>query len=135
MINEFLADEPVGPGAPLFDVALIGRLLQEAARDGRSVSYSELLLALGYRFSRPKMRSLCKVLDEIDRCGAERGEPELAVLVVRESDRLPGQGWWTGRRDYQGNWDGAEAREYIRTVQAHTFAHWSLAKRRRERDT
>jgi hypothetical protein len=130
VINEFLSDEPVGAGAALFDVALIARLLQDAAREGRSVSYSEMLMALGYRFTRPKMRSLCKVLDEIDRRGAARGEPELAVLVVRESDRLPGQGWWTGRRDYAGAWEGAEARAYIAQVQARTFAHWSLAKRR-----
>ena len=26
----------------------------------------------------------------------QRGEPELAVLVVRQSDGLPGQGWWVG---------------------------------------
>ena len=30
----------------------------------------------------------------IDREAETRGEPELAVLVVRASDGLPGQGWW-----------------------------------------
>ena len=44
-------------------------------------------------------RLLERVLAEVDRLCAIDGEPDLAVLVVRESDRLPGQGWWVGRRD------------------------------------
>ena len=55
------------------------------------------------------MRAVCKTLDEVDKRAAARGEPELAVLVVRESDGLPGQGWWTGRTDYTGLWTGPEA--------------------------
>lgn len=124
MENEFLDDEPAHPGA-IADVALIGRLLAEAAGDGRVVSYSELLMRLGFRFTRPKMRAICKTLDEVDRQGAARGEPALACLVVRESDRLPGQGWWTGRSDYAGKWEGAEARAYLSAIQARAFAHWS----------
>ncbi|MBP7136474.1 MAG: ribose-phosphate pyrophosphokinase [Sphingomonadaceae bacterium] len=108
----------------MFDVALVERLLQDAARNGKAVSYSELLLELGYRFSRPKMRALCKVLDEIDRRCAARGEPELAALVVREGDGLPGQGWWIGRRDYAGAWTGPEARAFLSGVQDKTFSFW-----------
>src|SRR3546814_3609530 len=59
------------------------------------VSYSELLGDLGFRFTRPKMRAVCKTLAEVDRLCAAGGQPDLAVLVVRESDRLPGQGWWS----------------------------------------
>ena len=44
------------------------------------------------------MRQLCKVLGIFDEDAAARGEPELAVLVVRQSDGLPGQGWWVERR-------------------------------------
>ncbi|WP_246611110.1 ribose-phosphate pyrophosphokinase [Aquisediminimonas profunda] len=124
MFDEFFDEGPVNPGAPLFDVALVERLLQDAARNGKAVSYSELLLELGYRFSRPKMRALCKVLDEIDRRGAARGEPELAALVVREGDGLPGQGWWVGRRDYAGAWTGPEARAFLSQVQDKTFSFW-----------
>ena len=40
------------------------------------------------------MRQLCKTLGAVDEEAAARGEPELAVLVVRQSDGLPGQGWW-----------------------------------------
>ena len=49
-------------------------------------------------FTRPKMRALCKVLSVVDEEAEARGEPELAVLVVRQSDGLPGQGWWIERR-------------------------------------
>src|SRR3546814_20958874 len=76
------------------DAQRIRTILIAAARAGRSVSYSELLGDLGFRFTRPKMRAVCKTLEEVDRLSAAGGEPDLAVLVVRESDRLPGQGWW-----------------------------------------
>lgn len=124
MFDEFFDEDHLKPGAPLFDVALVERLLQDSARNGKAVSYSELLLELGYRFSRPKMRALCKVLDEIDRRGAARGEPELAALVVREGDGLPGQGWWVGRRDYAGAWTGPEAQAFLSEVQGKTFSFW-----------
>jgi hypothetical protein len=62
------------------------------------------------------------------RAAADRGEPELAVLVVRQSDGLPGQGWWVAggarSRGYEGPWEGREARRFIETVQAETFAWW-----------
>ena len=61
-----------------------------------SLTYSELLAQLGHGFSRPKMRALCKTLGAVDEEAEARGEPELAVLVVRQSDGLPGQGWWVG---------------------------------------
>ena len=72
--------------------------LVEAAKAGVALTYSELLERLGYHFSRPKMRQLCVVLGDVDRDAEARGEPELAVLVVRQSDGLPGQGWWVGGR-------------------------------------
>ena len=87
-----------------------------------------MLERLGYAFSRPKMRQLCKMLDRVDRDAQERGEPELAVLVVRQSDGLPGQGWFVagGARDhgYQGPWEGPEAARFIGEVQSKTFAYW-----------
>ncbi|WP_353217997.1 ribose-phosphate pyrophosphokinase, partial [Sandarakinorhabdus sp.] len=106
------------------DMPAIKALLIAAARAGHDLSYSETLLALGYRFSRPKMRVLCRLLDAIDREGKLAGEPELAVLVVRESDRLPGQGWWVGRRDAPAVWTGPPARAFVAALQARAFAHW-----------
>lgn len=126
-IDDF-GDDPLveavgGPGA-IGDVALVERHVRHAAAEGRSLSYSEFLLMLGFRFTRPKMRALCKTLDEVDCRAKARGEPELAVLVVREGDRLPGQGWWTGRTDYQGPWEGPMAHAHINAVQSRAFAHW-----------
>jgi hypothetical protein len=102
--------------------------LVAAARAGVALSYGELLERLGYQFSRPKMRALCAILGTVDEAGAARGEPELAVLVVRQSDGLPGQGWWASggarQRGYEGPWEGAEAARFIRSVQAETFGWW-----------
>ena len=50
MENPFLDDGPDIAGA-LADVAHIADLLQQAAREGRAVSYSELLMMLGFRFT------------------------------------------------------------------------------------
>jgi hypothetical protein len=117
---------PAGPG-DIANVERVRALLIDAARESRAISYSELLGQLGHRFTRPKMRAVCKTLDAIDALGAAGGEPELAVLVVRESDRLPGQGWWTARAatgDYDGAWTGAEAAAYVRAVQQRAFDLW-----------
>jgi hypothetical protein len=102
--------------------------LVAAAGAGVALTYSELLEHLGYAFTRPKMRQLCVTLGDVDRDAAARGEPELAVLVVRQSDGLPGQGWWIGgggrQRGYRGPWQGPDAARFIATVQAETFAYW-----------
>jgi hypothetical protein len=137
-LSEWLETEGIvpveGPGA-IADVARVRGLLIAAAREKRSVSYSELLGELGYRFTRPKMRALCKTLDAIDAAAAAAGEPELAVLVVRETDRLPGQGWWTGAsktRGYKGSWTGTEAMAFVERVQARAFTYW---RKRKDNDT
>ena len=114
--------------AALADPEEVRLHLVAAARAGTGLTYSEVLERLGYAFSRPKMRALCAMLGSIDREAAERGEPELAVLVVRQSDGLPGQGWWVGggarARGYEGPWQGPEAKRFIDAVQAETFAWW-----------
>jgi len=113
---------------PLADPAEVRAHLVAAARAGVALSYGEVLEHLGYRFSRPKMRALCAMLGEIDREAEARGEPELAVLVVRASDGLPGQGWWVAgggaSRGYQGLWEGPEAARFIASVQRETFTYW-----------
>jgi hypothetical protein len=112
----------------MFELAEVEALVQAAARAGRAMSYSETLQMLGMRFTRPKMRALCKVLDRVDQRAEAAGQPELAVLVVREGDGLPGQGWWVGRdhnRDkYKGPWEGEEASAYIAKVQKRAFRYW-----------
>jgi hypothetical protein len=116
------------PAGLLADPAEARAILVACARAGEAISYSEMLAMLGHGFTRPKMRALCKVLSVVDREAEERGEPELAVLVVRQSDGLPGQGWWIdGARmhGYEGPWEGPEAAKLIREVQAKTFEFWA----------
>jgi hypothetical protein len=114
--------------AALADPEEVRLHLVAAARAGTALSYGELLERLGYSFSRPRMRALCKILGLIDDQAALRGEPELAVLVVRQSDGLPGQGWWIAggarSRGYQGPWEGPEARRFVDRVQRESFAFW-----------
>ena len=106
------------------DADVLLALLQAAARARESVSYSEALAALGHRFTRPKMRALCVLLDDIDTCERGAGRPPLAVLVVRQSDRLPGQGWWLGQRAYTGGFVGPEAAAWVSARQAEAFEAW-----------
>ncbi len=118
---------PVGELGAISNVDHVRTLLIATAREGRAVSYSELLGALGHRFTRPKMRAVCKTLDAIDTAAAAAGEPALAVLVVREGNGLPGQGWWTGaaeHRGYSGPWTGPEAIAFVRSIQEAAFRYW-----------
>jgi hypothetical protein len=118
----------------LADPAEVRAHLVAAAQAGVALTYSEMLAQLGFAFSRPKMRQLCAVLAAVDEEAEARGEPELAVLVVRQSDGIPGQGWWVSggarSRGYQGPWEGPEAAAFIRGVQAETFAYWQKASAR-----
>ena len=112
----------------LADPAEVRAILVASAKAGEAISYAEVLGLLGHDFSRPKMRQLCKVLAYVDDDAEARGEPELAVLVVRQSDGLPGQGWWISgakRYGYKGLWEGPKAVKLIRKVQWQTFEFWT----------
>jgi hypothetical protein len=101
--------------------------LVASAKAGEPISYSETLALLGHHFTRPKMRALCKVLAFVDDEAEERGEPELAVLVVRQSDGLPGQGWWVGgakKHGFAGSWEGPKAAKLVRALQRQAFEFW-----------
>jgi hypothetical protein len=112
----------------LADPAEVRAILVASARAVEAISYSEVLGLLGHHFTRPKMRQLCKVLTFVDDEAEERGEPELAVLVVRQSAGLPGQGWWVGgakKHGYDGLWEGPKAARLIRQIQARAFDYWA----------
>ena len=52
------------------------------------------------------------------------------MLVVRQSDGLPGQGWWVGgatKHGYTGLWEGPKARRLIQKLQRQAFDYWSGA--------
>ena len=111
----------------MIDTDLVEKLLIQCARNGTDISYSEALSAIGLSFTRPRMRQFCRVLGEVESRARKNGEPELAVLVVRGSDRLPGDGWWTGRTRYRGEWTGQEAAKYVRRLQNRAYKYWRLA--------
>jgi hypothetical protein len=112
----------------MFNPAEVRALLIEAARQRQTFTYGALLAILGHTFTRPLMRQLCKVLDRIDEDGRAGGEPGLAVLVVRQSDGLPGQGWFVSRTqvhdDLPREWEGPGARAYTQARQAEAFDYW-----------
>lgn len=111
----------------LAEPAEVRAILIASARAGQAISYSEVLELLGHQFTRPKMRQLCKVLSFVDDEAERLGEPELAVLVVRQSDGLPGQGWWVGgakKHGYRGLWEGPKAARLIRKIQRQVFDYW-----------
>jgi hypothetical protein len=110
----------------LSDIDTIEALMQASARTRQPLSYSEALAALGHPFTRPRMRALCRALDEVDARAAARSQPELAVLVVRASDGLPGQGWWLARTDWQGPWVGPAAQALVRRLQLRAFDYWHI---------
>lgn len=112
----------------LAEPAEVRAILIASAQAGQSITYSEVLELLGHHFTRPKMRALCKVLGHVDEAAHEAGEPELAVLVVRQSDRLPGQGWWVAgakKHGYKGLWEGPQARRLVFKIQKRAFDYWA----------
>ena len=119
-----LHGDPPAAKRSAIDTADVTAILHAAARARTPLTYAEVLNALGFAFSRPKMRALCVVLDDVD--AAERGEGRvaLACLVVRASDRLPGQGWWLNRRDHDGLFVGPAAAAYVAARQGEAFAQW-----------
>ena len=117
----------------LADPADVRAHLIASAKAGSSITYSELLGHLGFAFSRPKLRALCVVLGSVDRDAEARGEPELAVLVVRASDGLPGQGWWVAggaeNHGHVGDWEGPKAQRLVERLQGEAFHYLSRADR------
>ncbi|MDX7952915.1 hypothetical protein P7D22_17250 [Lichenihabitans sp. Uapishka_5] len=109
----------------LSNVGPVRALLVAAVRQQQALTYAALLNALGHPFTRPRMRAVCRTLDAIDEAGHAAGEPELAVLVVRQSDGLPGQGWWVSRLSYPGPWRGPEATIFVRELQEVAFGFWN----------
>ncbi len=119
-----------GPGG-IADPDEVRAHLVAAASAGHALTYSEMLERLGHAFSRPKMRALCRTLAAVDRGAQERGEPELAVLVVRQSDGLPGQGWWVdgaAMHDHRGVWEGPKAAKLVARLHQAAFDHWAMAR-------
>jgi hypothetical protein len=114
--------------ASLVDVDELEKLLITAAQAQRSLSYAEVLAHFGMRITPRRVFALCRDLGAVCERNRARGEPDLAVLVVRKADRLPGEGFFHGLwRDgaYDGPATGPAAEAYIRAQTEEVFAHWA----------
>jgi hypothetical protein len=117
-----------GGKASLVDIGRLEALLIEAARTRCSLTYAEVLASFGMRIAPRRVYALCRDLGQVCERNRARGEPELAVLVVRKSDRLPGEGFFHSLwRDgaYDGPATGAAAEAYIRALTEEAFAFWA----------
>jgi hypothetical protein len=109
------------------DVDRLEALLVEAARARRSLTYAEVLAHFGLGITPRRVYALCRDLGAVCERNRARGEPELAVLVVRKADRLPGEGFFHSLwRDgaYDGPATGPVAAAFIRRETERVFAHW-----------
>ena len=100
----------------MVDIDALEQLLIKAARDRRTLAYSEVLSHFGKRVTPIRVYALCRDLGAVSERNRARREPELAVLVVRKTDRLPGEGFFHGAwkdGSYDGPATGARARAYI----------------------
>ncbi len=87
-----------------------------------------MLAHFGIKITPRRVYGLCRDLGTVCERNRARAEPELAVLVVRKSDRLPGDGFFhTAWRDgsYEGPATGPRARAYIDALTAAVFAFWA----------
>ena len=123
--------DPARPRAALVDVDRLEALLIAAARARRSLTYAEVLAQFGIKITPRRVFALCHDLGAVCERNRARGEPELAVLVVRKADRLPGEGFFHGLwRDgaYDGPATGPAAEAFIRRETERVFAHWARAR-------
>ena len=100
----------------MVDIDALEQLLIEAARDRRTLAYSEVLSHFGKRVTPIRVYALCRDLGVVSERNRAKREPELAVLVVRKTDRLPGEGFFHGAwkdGSYDGPATGPQARAYI----------------------
>jgi hypothetical protein len=113
---------------PFVDRDTLMRVLRHAARAGRPVTYGQVLAYFGKQVGSANVAALCRELGPICERNRRAGEPELAVLVVRKADGLPGEGFFTALRnrgDYHGPSDGAQAHAFVQAEQARVFAHFA----------
>ncbi|WP_448585812.1 ribose-phosphate pyrophosphokinase [Thermaurantiacus sp.] len=110
----------------LFPVDELEALLVLRARAGRPISYGEVFAWFGLPFRRFDVGQLSAALAEVDARQRGLGRPGLAVLVVRQSDGLPGQGWWLSKNEegWQGPIEGPEAKRFVATIQARVIDWW-----------
>lgn len=116
----------------MVDIDALERLLIDAAKERRTLAYGDVLRHFGKRVTPIRVYALCRDLGVISERNRARREPELAVLVVRKSDRLPGEGFFHGPwkdGSYDGPATGPQARAYIDGLTETVFSHFSGRRR------
>lgn len=112
----------------MVDLERLERVLIEAAREQRPVTYGQLLRYFERKVTRITVGALCRDLGHVCRRVEERGGPDLAVLVVRKSDGLPGEGYFSALRQ-EGSYDGPStgplAARTIAHRQAEVFSYYA----------
>lgn len=110
----------------MVDLDLLEHRLLAIALAGRPATYGELLAFFERRVTPVTVRALCRDLGRVcDRIEAQDG-PDLACLVVRASDRLPGAGYFQAMRAaglYAGPDAGDEAERFVADAQARAQAY------------
>lgn len=113
----------------MVDLDRFERILIQAARERRPVTYGQVLALFERRVTPITVSALCVDLGRIARRRAGEGWPDLACLVVRRADGLPGQGYFEDlRREgaYAGPNEGEAARAFVAGRQAAAW-RWAAA--------
>lgn len=111
---------------PLFPTDELEALLILKAKGGEAISYGDVFRWFGHPFMRFQVGQLCAALEEVDSLQRGAGRPALASLVVRQSDGIPGQGWWLskGHDAWDGLFVGPEAAAFVRRHQQRAYDYW-----------
>jgi hypothetical protein len=109
------------------DLERLERVLIQAALEERPVTYGQVLAFFGWKVTQVTVGALCRDLGRVEERRAAEGWPDLACLVVRKSDHLPGEGYFASLRSaglYQGPSVGPAAEAFVRSRQQRA-AHWA----------
>lgn len=122
----------------MVDLHLLELRLLEAALAGRALTYGSLLAFFERRVTPVTVAALCRDLGRVGERIEAEGGPDLACLVVRSSDGLPGAGYFKSLREagaYAGPDTGPAAERYVRRAQrrAQAYARQRLALSRTAR--
>lgn len=113
----------------MVDLDRLERALIQTARERRAVTYGQLLGLFERRVTPILVAALCRDLGKQAERRAGAGWPDLACLVVRRSDGLPGEGYFDSlRREgaYAGPSVGPAAEAFLRGRQEQAY-RWAAS--------
>ncbi len=114
----------------MVDLDRLERVLIQAACEARPVTYGQMLAFFGWKVTPVTVGALCRDLGRIEARRGSEGWPDLACLVVRKSDGLPGEGYFTSIRAaglYAGPSVGPAAERFVKARQARAHG-WALSR-------